>query len=310
MRIAGVDVGEGQPASSAKATPALVTMEIESSGLPIHEDATVKIRPRIFLEGNWFVELQPGSPSARRSPRAHTIPVAQTADPVQLDQVLNALNTDTRANLQTFLIEYGEALTHKPTAAENAEQEAEVRGLTAAQALNKAYHLAPASAAGRGDRQPGARRHRSTNDLSKLVASIGKVTSRAERPRAGTSANSIVNFNTFFRVVRGAVHEPEAARSRELPSTLRKRATGPGRTRARRSVRRRRSRTTSSRASSETPATVTATLPWIEQVAGLARAERARRRREGPGGSSALSSRSSRPNRSRSSSRPNCSTNA
>ena len=37
-----------------------VTMEIEDKGLPIHEDAELKIRPRIFLEGNFFVDLQPG----------------------------------------------------------------------------------------------------------------------------------------------------------------------------------------------------------------------------------------------------------
>ena len=64
VRVAGVDVGTRSPRSSAKATPGLVTMEIETRGLPIHSDATMKIRPRIFLEGNWFVELQPGSPSA------------------------------------------------------------------------------------------------------------------------------------------------------------------------------------------------------------------------------------------------------
>ena len=72
-------------------------MEIEPRGLPIHADATVKIRPRLFLEGNWFVELQPGSPSAKTVSSGYTIPVTQTADPVQLDQVLDALNTDTRA---------------------------------------------------------------------------------------------------------------------------------------------------------------------------------------------------------------------
>ncbi len=88
-------------------------MEIESRGLPIHSDATLKIRPRIFLEGNWFVELQPGSPSAKNVSSGHTIPITQTSDPVQLDQVLDALNTDTRANLQTFLIEYGKALTQQ-----------------------------------------------------------------------------------------------------------------------------------------------------------------------------------------------------
>ena len=39
-------------------------MEIDEEGLPIHRDATLKIRPRIFLEGNFFVDLRPGSPSA------------------------------------------------------------------------------------------------------------------------------------------------------------------------------------------------------------------------------------------------------
>ena len=32
-------------------------MEIDDKGLPIHKDATLKIRPRIFLEGNFFVDL-------------------------------------------------------------------------------------------------------------------------------------------------------------------------------------------------------------------------------------------------------------
>src|SRR6202035_2894126 len=103
------------------------TMEIESRSLPIHADATLKIRPRIFLEGNWFVELQPGSPSARTLSSGATIPITQTSDPVQLDQVLDALNTDTRSNLQTFLIEYGDALTRNPNAGEDAEQTAAAR---------------------------------------------------------------------------------------------------------------------------------------------------------------------------------------
>ena len=68
-------------------------MEINDDGLPIHEDATAKIRPRIFLEGNFFVDLQPGTPRARRSPDGDTIKVTQTATPVQLDQVLTALQS-------------------------------------------------------------------------------------------------------------------------------------------------------------------------------------------------------------------------
>ena len=147
VRIAGVDVGKISHISR-EGNAGLVTMEIESSGLPIHSDATVKIRPRTFLEGNWFVELQPGSPSAKVLSSGYTLPITQTSDPVQLDQVLDALNTETRADLQNFLIGYGDGLTRKPDAAENAEQDPELYGLNGAQALNKAYQLGPASLRG------------------------------------------------------------------------------------------------------------------------------------------------------------------
>jgi ABC-type transporter Mla subunit MlaD len=216
VRVAGVDVGKVSSVTrSGKA--GLVTMEIESKGLPIHSDATLKIRPRIFLEGNWFVELQPGSPSANTLSSGATIPITQTSDPVQLDQVLDALNTDTRSNLQTFLIEYGDALTRKPNAAENAEQDPDVRGLNAAQALAKAYHRGPPSLRGTavinqaiGGTEP--------HDLSKLVAGIGKVT-------AGLNVHEqqlgelIGNFNTFFSEF-AAQSAPLRATVAELPSSL------------------------------------------------------------------------------------------
>ena len=174
----------------------VVTMEIEPRGLPIHEDATLKIRPRLFLEGSWFVELQPGSPSAKTvSLRLHG-PVSQTSDPVQLDQVLDALNTDTRENLQNFLIYYGEALTVQPGPAENAEQEPEVRGINAAQALNQTYARGPKSlraAAVLNQANTGTTPH----DLSKLIASIGKVTAALNVHEQDLS-ELIPNFNTFF----------------------------------------------------------------------------------------------------------------
>ena len=43
---------------------AVVTLRINDNGQPIHRDATIKIRPRLFLEGNFYVDLQPGTPSA------------------------------------------------------------------------------------------------------------------------------------------------------------------------------------------------------------------------------------------------------
>jgi phospholipid/cholesterol/gamma-HCH transport system substrate-binding protein len=216
VRVAGVDVGKvSSIARTGKA--GLVTMEIESKGLPIHSDATLKIRPRIFLEGNWFVELQPGSPSAGTLSSGATVPITQTSDPVQLDQVLDALNTDTRSNLQTFLIEYGAALTQKPTAAQNAEQDPEVREINAAQALNKATHRGPTALRGTAvinQAITGTEPH----DLSKLVGGIGKVTS-ALNVHEQQLGELIVNFNTFFAAFASQSTALKATVA-ELPSSL------------------------------------------------------------------------------------------
>ena len=39
---------------------------VGKAGRPIHDDARAKIRPRIFLEGNFFVDLEPGTPGVDR----------------------------------------------------------------------------------------------------------------------------------------------------------------------------------------------------------------------------------------------------
>jgi phospholipid/cholesterol/gamma-HCH transport system substrate-binding protein len=261
VRIAGVNVGKVTKIER-QGKAGLVSMEIEPRGLPIHSDATMKLRPRIFLEGNWFIELQPGSPSASTLSSGATIPIAQTSDPVQLDQVLDALNTDTRANLQKFLIYYGEALTLKPDAAENAEQLPEVRGLTGAQAINRAYHLGPKALRG-GSIINAATTGTQPHDLSKLVASIGKVTA-ALNVHEQQLGELIGNFNTFFAAL-AAQSVPLQATVAELPSSLKNIDRGlaaldasfpPTRTFAHDilpGVR-------------NTNATVAAALPWIEQV--------------------------------------------
>jgi virulence factor Mce-like protein len=113
VRIAGVNVGkvtdvepitdEGRPAS-------LVTMELDEKGLPLHRDATFKVRPRIFLEGNYFVDVKPGTPSQPTLDDGATVPVQQTAAPVQLGVVLGALQSDTREDFRTVLRELGKGL--------------------------------------------------------------------------------------------------------------------------------------------------------------------------------------------------------
>ena len=73
MRIAGVDVGEVVAVERYRNTRySLVTMEIDDRGRPVHSDATIKIRPRLFLEGNFYLDLQPGAAEGRGAPRRRT----------------------------------------------------------------------------------------------------------------------------------------------------------------------------------------------------------------------------------------------
>jgi phospholipid/cholesterol/gamma-HCH transport system substrate-binding protein len=138
VRIAGVNVGKVSSVEP-EGTMAKATFNVSDDALPIHEDATIKVRPRLFLEGNFFLDLHPGSPSAPELESGSTIPVTQTTRAVQIDEILASLQSDTRTNLKRALKEYGTALNAVPTPAEDAVQDPHVVGLTAAEAHNKTF---------------------------------------------------------------------------------------------------------------------------------------------------------------------------
>ncbi|MEA2138203.1 MAG: phospholipid/cholesterol/gamma-HCH transport system substrate-binding protein [Solirubrobacteraceae bacterium] len=111
VRIAGVEVGEVTHVEHTRpgAQSATVTLAIRDAGRPVNADARARIRPRIFLEGNFFVDLSPGSARAAELDEGATIPATRTATPVQFDQVLRALKSDTRNDLRTVFREVGTA---------------------------------------------------------------------------------------------------------------------------------------------------------------------------------------------------------
>jgi phospholipid/cholesterol/gamma-HCH transport system substrate-binding protein len=114
VRIAGVDVGkitgiEPIEPGEGELGAARVTMEIDEKGLPIHKDATLKVRPRIFFEGNFFIDLQPGSPSAPELEDGDTLPINQASNAVQFDEILTAFQTSTRHDLRNVLDELSKA---------------------------------------------------------------------------------------------------------------------------------------------------------------------------------------------------------
>jgi virulence factor Mce-like protein len=194
VRIAGVNVGkvtkvEGKPGSNA----AVVTMEVNDKGLPIHKDATMKIRPRIFLEGNFFVDVSPGSPSAPTIDDGDTIPITQTATPVQFDQVLSTFQSDTRTALQETLEGFGVGLTYKPPKAEDLDAAPSARGESAAESLNDAIRFGARSLRGTAivaDAFLGTEDH----DLSRLIAGLSRTTEGLGRNEEQLK-DLVTNFN-------------------------------------------------------------------------------------------------------------------
>jgi len=194
VRIAGVDVGKVIESRNDGDT-ATVTFTVEEKGRPIHADAYAQIRPRIFLEGNFFIDLDPGSPSAPEMDSGGTIPVTRTSISVQLDEVLTALQAPVRADLGRLLETYGEALTREPSAAEDATQLPEARGETGAEGLNGA--LLYGGPAGRYSAQvTNAFLGTEPGDLSRFVAGASRTFAAFARNEADLQG-LIVNFDVF-----------------------------------------------------------------------------------------------------------------
>jgi phospholipid/cholesterol/gamma-HCH transport system substrate-binding protein len=213
VRIAGVNVGKVTDVQRAKDSDLVkVTMTLDDAGQPIHKDATAMIRSRIFLEGNFFVDLKPGTPSAPTIDDGGTLPVTQTATPVQLDQLLTALQTGDRQNLQDLLKGFGDALTRRPSAADDAQQDPLVRGKSAAQALNQSLNSAP-NALKSGSQVSEALLGTEPHDLSKLIKGLAKTTT-ALSTNEEQLKELITNFNRFLAIF--ASEETNVTRSVKL----------------------------------------------------------------------------------------------
>ena len=267
VRIAGVDVGQVSKVEPVGGeSPAVtVTMKLKDDALPIHRDARIKVRPRIFFEGNLFFDIQPGSPSSPELESGDTIPATQTSAPVQIDQVLGLLQADTRKDLQRLLVGYGNALNAEPEPGEDDDQDPDTQGETAGQALNDSLEYSADALRG-GAVVNDALMGEQARDLSKLVAG-------QQRIFAALSSNErqlkdlITNFNVTMRAL--ASEESNLSETvRLLPEVLEaanptldslNAAFPPTRAWALEMI----------PGVEETPATIDAAFPWIKQTRAL-----------------------------------------
>ncbi len=202
VRIAGVNVGKVLKIekTGAGAESATITMQMQDKGLPLHKDAKVAIRPRIFLEGNFFVDIQPGSPSAPTVGDGYTIPVNQTTTPVQLDQILTTLQAPTRRDLQKLLGSVSTALSGEGAAGYN-------RSIRYWKDAYRDSAIVNEATLGTED-----------GDLSGYIASAG-ATARALDADPARLKSLVTDFNATARAF--AVRQSDlAAAVNELPRTL------------------------------------------------------------------------------------------
>lgn len=106
VRVAGYDVGRVTSLQRGPGNTAEVHMELENSAPPLYSGTTMRVRPRIFLEGGFYIDLMPGSPAgATKLHSGATIPLSQTAIAVQSDQPLARFDHRARVDTATILHE-------------------------------------------------------------------------------------------------------------------------------------------------------------------------------------------------------------
>jgi phospholipid/cholesterol/gamma-HCH transport system substrate-binding protein len=179
--------------------------------------------------------------------------------------VLGTLTANTREDLQKLLIGYGGALNGQPQPGEDDDQDADVQGETAGQALNDSLEYSADALRG-GAIVNEAILGTDLHDLSRLISSQQRITA-ALSSREGQLQDLITNFNTTM----AALASEEAnlrATVRELPRVLEaarpaldelNAAFPPTRAWAREMI----------PGVRETPATIDAGFPWIRQTRAL-----------------------------------------
>jgi virulence factor Mce-like protein len=179
VRIGGIDVGQVVAVAPA-GSDSKIELTLRPSALPIHRNATIRIRDRLFLEGSYYLELDPGTASAPGIADGSTIPLAQTSSPVQFFQLLSTFDLPTRNSLTETVNELATGLASR--SGDPLDSGAAGLKATAAQLQPLLADTAVVSRSFRGT---------SPGDVGRLLSSSSRV--------AGTLASSSTQLADFVR---------------------------------------------------------------------------------------------------------------
>jgi phospholipid/cholesterol/gamma-HCH transport system substrate-binding protein len=102
VRISGVSVGKVTDINLGSDGLAHATLEMDSRYAPIPSDTRATLRQKTLL-GETYVELTPGSDQAPPLPEDGSLPRAQVANSVQLDEIFRSFNEPTREAFQQWM---------------------------------------------------------------------------------------------------------------------------------------------------------------------------------------------------------------
>src|SRR4051812_19381300 len=101
VRVAGVPVGKVRKVDVDKgANRTLATIELERRYAPLRSDARAVLRQKTLL-GETYVELTPGT-SRKTIPENGRLPDGQVQDTVQLDEIFDSLDPQTRQAFRSW----------------------------------------------------------------------------------------------------------------------------------------------------------------------------------------------------------------
>lgn len=110
VRISGVNVGKVQSIELApNGSQALATLDVDDKYGPLPESTRAILRTKTLL-GETYIELTPGDGNGPQLADGGTLPQANVAQSVQLDEIFRTFDPQTRAAFQTWMQESAVAI--------------------------------------------------------------------------------------------------------------------------------------------------------------------------------------------------------
>jgi phospholipid/cholesterol/gamma-HCH transport system substrate-binding protein len=104
VQVGGVPVGSIKNIVLTKENKALITIDVDSSLTPLHQGTTAQVRvPSLTSVANRYIALSPGPNNAPALAAGSTLPTSATKGVVDLDQLFNIFNPQTRKALQEVI---------------------------------------------------------------------------------------------------------------------------------------------------------------------------------------------------------------